>query len=164
MNRLLFYDMLGKELARARRNKYMTALIYIDLDYFKLVNDTNGHSTGDKLLIALGRRLNSAKRKMDLLARMGGDEFVIILPEIKNEKHALNKAEKILSELRKPFDIEGINIQITASIGCSVFPKDGTSNESLIKAADLAMYYSKTHGRNQCKRYAPEIKGEVGRR
>ncbi|MBD3414183.1 MAG: diguanylate cyclase [Candidatus Aminicenantes bacterium] len=163
MNRLLFYDMLSKELARARRNKYMTALVYIDLDQFKLINDTKGHSTGDKLLAAVGDRLKKIKRDGDHLARMGGDEFVVTLPEIKKEEHAIEKAENILSELQNPFDIDGMNIQITASVGCSIFPKDGTSNESLIKAADMAMYFSKTHGRNQCKRYSPEIKGEIGR-
>ncbi len=163
-NRLLFYDLLGKELARARRNKYMTALVYIDLDNFKHVNDTQGHTSGDKLLIAVGSRLNTLKRDMDTLARIGGDEYVLILPEIKNEENVSKKAKQILTELRKPFDIEGSHIEITASIGYSLFSKDGNSPESLIKAADIAMYYAKTHGRDRCKRYLPELKGSTGRR
>jgi len=164
INRLLFYDLLGKELARARRNKYMTALVYIDLDNFKRVNDTRGHSSGDKLLTAVGSRLNSLKRDMDTLARIGGDEYVLILPEIKNEENVSKKAKQILRELRKPFDIEGFHIEITASGGYSLFPKDGNSPESLIKAADIAMYYAKTHGRDRCKRFLPKLKGSTGRR
>jgi diguanylate cyclase (GGDEF)-like protein/PAS domain S-box-containing protein len=164
INRLLFYDLLGKELARARRKKYITALIYIDLDNFKRVNDTRGHSSGDKLLIAVGSRLNALKRDMDTLARIGGDEYVLILPEIKNEKDVSKKATQILTELRKPFDIEDFRIEITASIGYSLFSKDGNSPESLIKAADIAMYYAKTHGRDRCKRYMPRLKGSTGRR
>jgi len=163
-NRLLFYDILGKELARARRNKYITALIYIDLDNFKRVNDTRGHSSGDKLLVAVGSRLNAIKRDMDTLARIGGDEYVLILPEIKNEENVAKKAKQILTELRKPFDIEGYRIEITASLGYSLFSKDGNSPESLIKAADIAMYYAKTHGRDSCKRYLPQLKGRTGRR
>jgi diguanylate cyclase (GGDEF)-like protein/PAS domain S-box-containing protein len=163
-NRLLFYEMLGKELARARRNKFMSALIYIDLDNFKLVNDTKGHSTGDKLLIAVGSRLNSLKRDSDVLARMGGDEYIILLSEIKEEEHVSKKAQGILSGLRKPFEIDGFHIEITASIGYSIFPEDETSYDGLIKAADIAMYFSKTHGRDQCKRYSYDLKEKLGRR
>ncbi len=160
-NRLLFYDHLAKELARARRNKYIAALLYIDLDKFKRINDSKGHSIGDKLLIAVGSRLNKLKRDMDTLARMGGDEYTLLLPEIKNEKDVSKKATTIISELSRPFEIEGFQIEITASLGYSLFPEDGTSPESLIKAADSAMYFAKTHGRNQCKRYSPDIKGEM---
>jgi len=162
-NRLLFYEMLAKELARARRNNYMTALVYIDLDDFKRVNDTWGHSIGDKLLIAASSRLSTLKRDGDVLARMGGDEYIIMLPEIKNEQDVTKKAQSILSGLQKPFEIEGSYIEITASLGYSIFPTDETSHESLIKAADIAMYYAKTHGRDQCKRYSPELKGRLGR-
>lgn len=163
-NRLLFYEMLGKELARARRNKFMSALIYIDLDNFKLVNDTKGHSTGDKLLIAVGSRLNSLKRDSDVLARMGGDEYIILLSEIKEEDHVSKKAQGILSELRRPFEIDGFHIEITASIGYSIFPEDETSYDGLIKAADVAMYFAKTHGGDQCKGYSPDLKEKSGRR
>jgi len=163
-NRLLFYDMLGKDLARARRNKYMTALLYIDLDNFKLINDTKGHNIGDKLLIAVGSRLKSLKRDSDILARVGGDEYILVLSEIKDEKDIAKKAQSVLSDLRNPFDIEGSRIEITASLGYSIFPKDETSYEQLIKAADIAMYFAKTHGRNKCKRYSPDLKGKSGRR
>jgi diguanylate cyclase (GGDEF)-like protein/PAS domain S-box-containing protein len=162
-NRLLFYEMLGKELARARRNKFMTALIYIDLDNFKLINDTKGHSTGDKLLIAVGSRLNTLKRDSDILARMGGDEYILLLSEIKDEKDVSRKAQGILSGLRKPFEIDGFHIEITASIGYSIFPEDETSYDSFIKASDIAMYFAKTHGRNQCKRYSSDLKEKLGR-
>lgn len=163
-NRLSFYEYLGKDLARARRNKYMTALIYIDLDNFKWVNDTKGHSTGDKLLIAVGSRLNSFKRDSDVLARIGGDEYILLLSEIKEEKDVSKKAQDILIGIRKPFEIDGFHIEITASIGYSIFPEDETSNEPLIKASDIAMYFAKTHGRNQCKRYSPDLKEKIGRR
>ncbi|MFW6124185.1 MAG: diguanylate cyclase domain-containing protein [Acidobacteriota bacterium] len=163
-NRLLFYEMLGKELARARRNKFMSALIYIDLDHFKWINDTKGHNTGDKLLIALGSRLNTLKRDSDVLARMGGDEYIILLSEIKEEKDVSKKAQDILSGLRKPFEIEGFHIKITASIGYSIFPRDGTSQDSLIKSADIAMYFAKTHGRDQCKRCSPDLEEKLGPR
>jgi len=163
-NRLLFYEMLGKELARARRNKFMSALLYIDLDNFKMVNDNKGHSTGDKLLIAVGSRLNSLKRDSDILARMGGDEFILLLSEIKEERDVSKKAQGILNGLRKPFEIDGFHIEITASLGYSIFPEDESSYDSLIKAADIAMYFAKTHGRDKCKRYSPDLKEKLGRR
>jgi diguanylate cyclase (GGDEF)-like protein/PAS domain S-box-containing protein len=160
-NRLLFYDMMGKELARARRNKYMTALIYIDLDYFKRINDTKGHSIGDKLLVAVGARLNTLKRDSDILARMGGDEFIVLLSDIKDEKDVSKKAHGILFGLQRSFEVEGYRLEITASVGYSIFPKDGTSPETLIKSSDIAMYFAKTHGRNRCERYSPDLKKEL---
>jgi diguanylate cyclase (GGDEF)-like protein len=142
----------------------MSALLYIDLDNFKMVNDNKGHSTGDKLLIAVGSRLNSLKRDSDILARMGGDEFILLLSEMKEEKDVSKKAQGILKGLRKPFEIDGFHIEITASLGYSIFPEDESSYDSLIKAADIAMYFAKTHGRDKCKRYSPDLKEKLGRR
>lgn len=160
VNRLLLYDRLAQELARARRHSKKIALMNIDLDRFKRVNDTLGHAVGDQLLKAVGVRLKSILRESDTLARIGGDEFTIVLPDISQEDDAFRIAESILQVLRKPFDLESFKIPITVSIGVAFYPSDGKDSEALMKAADLAMYGAKSKGGNVHCRYSSDLKAE----
>jgi diguanylate cyclase (GGDEF)-like protein/PAS domain S-box-containing protein len=158
VNRMLLYDRLAQELARARRHSRKIALVNIDLNRFKRVNDTLGHGVGDQLLKAVGSRLKSLLRESDTLARMGGDEFLVVLPDIKQEDDVIRVAENILQAVRNPFDIESFQIPITASVGIAFFPVDGKDSEALMKAADLAMYEAKSQGGNVYCRYSSELK------
>ncbi len=148
-NRLVFYDRMAVELARARRNQTKLALIYIDLDRFKIINDTLGHSCGDQLLKAVAERLQSLLRETDTLARMGGDEFMYILPEVECAGDVDRIAEKVLDAIRKPFLLDGQLQSITASCGTAIYPVDGKDSEILMKNADLAMYLAKDKGRDK---------------
>jgi len=152
-NRTLFNDRLELELAKSRRNKEMLAVILFDLDRFKEVNDTLGHSVGDILLKELSCRLRGCLRHSDRVARMGGDEFFMLLCDIKSEKDADIIAEKILETIREPFMIESCKINITASLGIAFYPDDGSDVETLVKKADIAMYRTKGGGRNQYQHY-----------
>ncbi len=147
-NRILFDDRLTVELARTKRSKKKLAVMLIDLDRFKNVNDAMGHSSGDKLLKLVGKRLIKGMRKSDTVARMGGDEFLLLLPELSRVEAMIKIVQKILDSLRGPFLMNGHKIYITASIGVSVFPKDGSVPNTLIKKADMAMYRVKEQGRN----------------
>jgi len=158
VNRLLLYDRLAQELARARRHNKKIAVINIDLDRFKRVNDTLGHSVGDQLLKAVSARLKSLLRESDTLARMGGDEFMLVLPDIKREEDVIRVAESILLAVRRPFDLESFKIPITASVGIAFYPAEGKNSEALMKAADLAMYEAKSQGGNVYCRYSSELK------
>jgi len=158
VNRLLLYERLEMQLAIARRLNSMFALLYIDIDKFKEINDTLGHNVGDQLLRAVGVRLKShLRRQGDTLARMGGDEYMFILSEIAVSEDAERIAGKILQSLRLPFILDGINHHISASIGISIYPEDGSNNDVLIKAADLAMYQVKSGGRNNFRRFSPDM-------
>jgi len=148
-NRILFNDRLEHELERSRRDKRMLAVILFDLDRFKEVNDTLGHSIGDLLLRELGGRLKGCLRHSDTVARMGGDEFFMLLCDITGEKDADVIAEKILEIVREPFMIEHHTINITASLGVAFYPKDGNDVETLVKKADIAMYQTKGSGPDQ---------------
>jgi len=156
-NRLVFYDRIAMELARARRNMTKLALIYIDLDRFKIINDTLGHSTGDQLLKAVAERLKSLLRESDTLARMGGDEFMYILPEVESDGNVSKVAQKVLEAVRKPFLLDGQFQSITASIGTAIYPVDGKDSETLMKNADLAMYFAKDKGRDNFLHFRPEM-------
>ena len=158
VNRLLLYDRLAQELARARRHNKKIAVINIDLDRFKRVNDTLGHSVGDQLLKAVSARLKSLLRESDTLARMGGDEFMLVLPDIKREEDVIRVAESILQAVRRPFDLESFKIPITASVGIAFYPAEGKDSDALMKAADLAMYEAKSQGGNVYCRYSSELK------
>jgi len=154
LNRQYVYERLANQLAMARRQKTKFALLYIDLDNFKEINDSLGHGLGDKLLKAVAGRLSSiVRREIDTLARMGGDEYMFILGDITMAEDAEKITENVLNIVRKPFEIEDIKHHITASIGISIYPEDETNYEDLIKAADLAMYFAKAGGRNSYKRY-----------
>ncbi len=142
-NRDLFEDRLSHTLARARRKRNEAAVLQLDLDNFKSINDTYGHSVGDRLLRIVADRLKGCLRQSDTVARMGGDEFTFILEEIPNESVCSNVAEKILKTLAEPILIDGHKLRITASIGISIFPDDGLDPDTLLKHSDIAMYHSK---------------------
>jgi diguanylate cyclase (GGDEF)-like protein len=156
-NRALFNDRLGVALAHARRHKHRVAVMLLDLDHFKEVNDTLGHSVGDQLLKAVGDRLFSLLRESDTVSRMGGDEFLLLLPEMADPAHASSAAERILQSIRQPFVLESHTIHITTSLGIAIYPDDGTDGDTLVKKADLAMYRVKEEGRDSYQRYTEEI-------
>ncbi len=147
-NRKLFTDRLTQSLSRARRSGKPVAVMFVDLDHFKSINDTLGHEAGDELLLEMAIRLRANVREDDTVARLGGDEFTIILAELRQAEDAVNVAEKIIKAVQEPLTIEGTSIKISASIGISLFPDDGTDAESLLRNADSAMYRAKESGRN----------------
>jgi diguanylate cyclase (GGDEF)-like protein/PAS domain S-box-containing protein len=149
-NRTLFTDRLQQTVAKARRDKTNLALMFIDLDEFKPVNDALGHHIGDLLLKEVALRLQEClRRESDTVGRLGGDEFVVILPEIAAAKDALSVADKIVQAINQPFDVIGHGINISASIGIALFPEHGSDEKLLLKSADAAMYRAKEGGRNQ---------------
>ena len=147
-NRTLFMEFLAKSLARSKRNQKSTAVLFLDLDHFKQINDTLGHDRGDQLLISVAERLKNCVREVDLAARLGGDEFAIVLDDISEPNDARIVAEKVLEELKAPHDLGGERRQVGTSIGVSTFPEAGLEPDLLIKAADEAMYAAKHGGRN----------------
>jgi diguanylate cyclase (GGDEF)-like protein/PAS domain S-box-containing protein len=151
-NRSLLGDRLGQALVSATRTGTSGALMILDLDRFKDVNDTLGHSIGDLLLRAVGERLKGLLRKSDTVCRMGGDEFVLLLPTIGSAESAAMTAAKIVTVFREPFVCNGHTLNVTASIGIAYFPDNGVDAETLLKNADIALYRVKEQGRNnfQC--------------
>jgi diguanylate cyclase (GGDEF)-like protein/PAS domain S-box-containing protein len=147
-NRLLFLDRLQQALRQADRDQTKTALLFIDLDRFKTVNDTLGHEVGDDMLREMARRIRSCVRTDDTVARMGGDEFTVILPRVKDGDGAGKVAGKILATLREPFLLRDRRLLMTASIGVAIYPDHGQNYTSLLKHADTAMYQVKEGGRN----------------
>lgn len=147
-NRVLFRERFMLELAHAQRNNHMLAVLFLDLDRFKSVNDTLGHSMGDDLLREIASRLKGVLRKVDTISRMGGDEFVVLLPEIHRVEDTVAITKKILSSLQKPFELNDNQLYITTSIGISIYPKDGESMDILVRNADAAMYRAKDTGGN----------------
>ena len=148
-NRALLSERLQQELARARRIGKPLALLFLDLDRFKSVNDTLGHDGGDQLLRVAASRLSACVRECDTVARLGGDEFVVLLTGLDNPQQAAKLAEQLLALLSEPFEIAGSNCFIGASIGVSVFPADGSTAKELLKKADIAMYRAKAAGRGR---------------
>ena len=147
-NRALCIERLQHSIAQAKRDKNDLALLFIDLDRFKVINDGLGHSIGDKVLVEAAKRLQVTLREQDTLARLGGDEFVAIIDGLASPLTASNVAEKLIESISKPFNIEGNKIKAGASIGISVYPNDGADFETLLRKADLAMYLAKDQGRN----------------
>ncbi len=168
-NRRSFQDALENCLARNRRSEEKMALLFLDLDHFKRINDTLGHQAGDQLLQEFSQRLSRQLRREDVLlqdstestdrviSRFGGDEFVVILPTLKSPRDAARVARRFLDSLEQPFRLEMNEVYITASIGIATFPDDGADAESLLKAADRAMYYAKETGRNGFQYYSAEM-------
>jgi diguanylate cyclase (GGDEF)-like protein len=146
-NRVLFNDRLEHSLAQAKRHNWSLAVMFIDLDGFKKINDTYGHDAGDSVLKTIAARLTQSTRDDDTVSRHGGDEFLYLLTEVKNEQDLTSVAEKLIVSIQTPCDVSiddlTINPSISASIGISIFPKDGTTAEALIKSADQAMYRAK---------------------
>jgi len=157
-NRMLLHDRLGVGLSQAQRNKTRLALIMLDLDRFKVVNDTFGHGVGDKVLRAAGERLAVLVRKSDTVARVGGDEFLVLLPQIAKIEDTTRVAQKILEAFRKPFVFDDFQIRVTTSIGIAIYPQDGEDVDALLNNADTAMYWVKGHGRDN---YSIHNGGEV---
>lgn len=148
-NRRLFDDRLKHEIKIANRSKKLLALLFIDLDLFKEVNDTFGHEIGDKLLIKVTKRINETLRATDTVARMGGDEFAAILPQMENEKDISKVAKLIIKKLATPFDLNGKIVSISASIGIAIYPKDSILAKELLQYSDKAMYDAKKSGRGK---------------
>ncbi len=153
-NRLLFKDRLGQAILQSRRNRTELATMFIDLDRFKVVNDTLGHAKGDELLLQVTARLKGCLRKGDTLARQGGDEFTVVLPDLHTRDDARVVADKFLECLNMPFDLGGKAVTISASIGIAVFPHDGETIDELMRHADVAMYHIKGQGKNGQAFYA----------
>ncbi|QYF95573.1 EAL domain-containing protein [Massilia sp. PAMC28688] len=147
-NRMLFKDRLGLAVIQAKRKAAELAVMFIDLDRFKLVNDTLGHVKGDELLQQVAMRLKQCLRRGDTLARQGGDEFTIVLPELRDRTDASAIAEKFLECLHQSFDLDGHEVHISASIGIAVYPVDGETIDELLRHADIAMYQVKALGKN----------------
>ena len=154
-NRLLFRDRVEMSLAHARRSAHHAAIMFLDLDHFKLVNDTLGHTVGDRLLQAVGARLADCVRAEDTIARMGGDEFTILLTEIADRRSAAIVAAKVLEAVGQPLVVDGHELFVTTSIGIAVFPDDGADAETLLKNADRAMYRAKELGRHNYQYATP---------
>jgi diguanylate cyclase (GGDEF)-like protein/PAS domain S-box-containing protein len=156
-NRLLLNDRLAQAITLAHRNQHQLAVLYLDLDGFKNINDSLGHSVGDKLLQSIALSLSAVVRKSDTVSRHGGDEFVVLLPEVAHAADAAITAEKILTELKKTHSIGEHHLHVTVSIGISTYPGNGEDAESLIKNADTAMYHAKQSGRNNYQFYKPDM-------
>ncbi|MBI5308376.1 MAG: EAL domain-containing protein [Planctomycetes bacterium] len=156
-NRTLFIDRLQQELMRAYRTKRPVAVLFLDLDRFKIINDTMGHAFGDTLLKVLAERLRNCIRESDTVSRHGGDEFTFTIPDIAKPQDVAPLAQKIIEAVSPPFHIENHEINVTCSMGIAVYPLDASNAADLIKKADIAMYHAKEQGRNNFKFYREEI-------
>jgi diguanylate cyclase (GGDEF)-like protein/PAS domain S-box-containing protein len=156
-NRNAFNNTLDNMMKLAQRHDNSVALLFIDLDYFKAVNDTYGHTIGDKLLCKVAQRLTAPRRQTDLIARLGGDEFAVVLNQFDQIDNVSTIAQDIITNMRAPFVIDGINCQIGASVGIAVYPDHAEDLSSLIKQADFAMYQAKDAGRNSWRFFTPEL-------
>jgi diguanylate cyclase (GGDEF)-like protein/PAS domain S-box-containing protein len=156
-NRSLFSDRLTQAISMARRNRQQLAVLFLDLDGFKHINDSLGHGIGDKLLQAVAARLSAGVRKSDTVSRQGGDEFVILLPEVTHAADAAISAAKIIAELKDALTIGEHRLRVTVSIGISTFPDNGEDAETLIKNADTAMYHAKQSGRDNFQFFRPDM-------
>ncbi|MES0327094.1 MAG: EAL domain-containing protein [Gammaproteobacteria bacterium] len=157
-NRALLRDRLSLAISHAKREKEMLAVMFLDLDRFKNINDSLGHMIGDELLQQVSNRLKECLREGDTLSRFGGDEFTLLLPKINNHKGNVSKiAEKITQVLREAFFVDGNELYVSASIGMSLYPQDGTTMDSLIKNADIAMYHVKGQGKNGYEFYSDDM-------
>lgn len=155
-NRLLFEDRLSQAIAHSQRHGKLAALLYVDLDRFKIVNDNLGHATGDMLLQQVAQRLQHCVRQSDTVARVGGDEFTLVLNELQNSQGAVQVAQKLLEALKEPFIVRGQELFVTASIGISLYPADGNRTEDLLRKADSALYRAKANGKNGYHLYEAE--------
>ncbi|MBF0219110.1 MAG: EAL domain-containing protein [Gammaproteobacteria bacterium] len=163
-NRHLFHDRIKQTLADARRSNSQFALLFMDLDRFKVINDTLGHNIGDLLLVKVAERLTSVMREVDTISRMGGDEFLVLLPKTDSAEDCCLVAKKILAQMEKPFELANQLYHISISIGISQFPKDGHDPETLIKNADNAMYRAKATGLNCYQVFSEEMNQKMVKR
>jgi len=158
-NRVMFNQLLQSAVATSRRHDRKFAMLYLDLDRFKIINDTLGHAAGDTLLVEMSRRFTETVRESDVVARLGGDEFVVLLHEIDDEKQVAGVARKLLSAAIKSVNLRGHDCRVTASIGVAIFPADGEDEQTLTKNADMAMYLAKNEGKNDVRFYTKQMKG-----
>jgi diguanylate cyclase (GGDEF)-like protein/PAS domain S-box-containing protein len=156
-NRILFNDRLNQAMAMVRRHGKKLAVLYLDIDRFKHVNDSSGHAAGDRLLQSIAARLSGCVRSSDTVSRQGGDEFVILLCEITHAQDAAVAAEKMLAALSEPHRFDELELYASASIGIATYPEDGTTAEDLLKYADTAMYRAKDCGRNNYQFFKTEM-------
>ncbi|RNC69845.1 MAG: EAL domain-containing protein [Desulfuromonadales bacterium] len=163
-NRILFLDRLRQAKALANRYRHQVAVLFLDLDRFKIINDTLGHPVGDKLLQQVARRLAECVREVDTVARIGGDEFTIILVNIDNLDDVKRIGHKILKSLSAPMTIDSYELYVTTSIGISLYPGDGENLDTLVKKADIAMYHAKGEGRNNYQFYTPQMDENADKR
>lgn len=161
-NRALLLDRLQLAIAQAQRNRRKLALMFLDLDGFKPVNDQLGHLLGDKLLRDVAGRLQSCVRRSDTLSRFGGDEFALLLPEVRRPEDMAALAGKLLGSLSQPFIIDDHELSLSASIGLALYPEAGESAETLIRHADLAMYEAKRQGKNGFRFYSDALRVQIG--
>jgi len=157
-NRSLFSQLLQQSLHLAHRNHARLAVMFLDLDGFKQINDTLGHEAGDRLLQEVATRLKTCLRDSDTVARLGGDEFVVLLPDLTEDKYVATVAQKILRAIAEPFTLRGQELHVTASIGISTYPLNGIEEQTLTKNADIAMYQAKAEGKNNFQFYSEELK------
>lgn len=162
-NRFAYSERMNVLLNSSKNHDYQHAILFLDLDRFKQVNDTLGHSVGDQLLVEVTKRIQTLLKNKDILARYGGDEFVITFTDIHHPREAVYLGKKILNQLEKPFNINNQQLYISVSIGISIYPYDGSETEILLNKADKAMYYSKENGRNQFAFYFDELKTDAKR-
>lgn len=163
-NRVLFVDRLKQTKAQAQRHKRIMAVAFVDLDRFKVINDTLGHPVGDQLLRSVGERLNATVREVDTVARIGGDEFVIILGDLREQSDAERVVKKLIDGMSDPFNVDQHELFISCSIGVSLYPHDDAEMNNLMKKADLAMYAAKAKGRNSFCFYSPDMDEHAHRR
>jgi diguanylate cyclase (GGDEF)-like protein len=147
-NRQLLADRVSLAIAQARRNKSAMAVVYLDLDGFKEVNDTLGHDAGDSLLKMVAQRLVASRREVDTVARVGGDEFVIALWQVRGAQDAARVAAKVIKTVSKPYDVGGCTVKITISAGVGIYPAHGKDAPTLLKSADLGLHEAKHSGKN----------------
>ena len=159
-NRMMFSQLLNHAIQSAQRYKRQFAVLFIDLDRFKIINDTLGHEAGDQLLQEIAVRLKQSLRAVDIVARLGGDEFVILIEEVSDSSQVATVAHKILTSIIKPITLMGQECRITASIGISMYPKDAEDEQSLMKNADIAMYLAKEEGKNNYQFYSKDIQSK----
>jgi diguanylate cyclase (GGDEF)-like protein/PAS domain S-box-containing protein len=162
-NRMLFKDRFSVAMAQAQRFHKKLAVIFLDLDRFKEVNDTLGHNAGDRLLYSVGNRLIDLVRKTDTVARMGGDEFLLLLPNIERVEDVVTISQTAQDVLREPFIVDGREVSISASIGIAIYPDDGTDVDTLVNCADKAMYDSKQRGNGAYQHDPQTITGETSK-
>ncbi len=163
-NRLSLQERLEQALLGARRRQEMLGVIFVDLDRFKLINDTLGHHTGDALLIQLAERLLACVRSSDVVARLGGDEFVVVVTGVQSPEPVEAVAAKVLEALRQPYELDGRVLHTTPSLGISLFPRDGEDGGTLVRNADVAMYHAKSRGRNNIQCYEPALNAAASER